>query len=211
MTLSLEEKQMQEIEDVLSYWLTPSPRTEAEAEARKEFWFTGSAAIDEEIRRRFGALVAAARAGRCDDWSATPRGALALIILIDQFSRNLYRGTPEAFSHDGVALALARAGFDAGHFDAFDPVERMFAALPFRHAEDLASQKRGVALAVTDALSGPAHLEAFLIYSVDWARKHLDVIVRFGRFPHRNPALGRPSTPAELEYLAYLKRARQWL
>ena len=202
---------MQEIEDVLSYWLRPSPTTEAEAEARKEFWFNGSAAIDEEIRVRFRALVEAARAGGLAAWSATPRGALALIILIDQFSRNLYRGTPAAFSHDGVALDLARAGFDAGHFDACDPVERMFAALPFRHAEDIDAQKRAVALAVADALTGPPHLEAFLIYSVDWARKHLDVIVRFGRFPHRNAALGRPSTPAEVEYLAYLKRARQWL
>jgi len=202
---------MNEIEDVLSYWLTPSPQSAAEAEARKEFWFTGSAAIDDEIRRRFGGLVAEARAGARDGWSATPRGALAFIILVDQFSRNLYRGTPEAFSHDGVALQLARAGFDAGRFDALDPLERMFAALPFRHAEDVESQKRAVALAVTDALAGPPHLEDFLIYSVDWARKHLDVIVRFGRFPHRNAALGRPSTPAEVEYLAYLKRAGQWL
>ncbi|HEY8923394.1 MAG TPA: DUF924 family protein, partial [Polyangia bacterium] len=142
---------MNEIEDVLSYWLTPAPRTAAEAEARKEFWFTGSAAIDEEIRRRFGALVAEARAGARAGWSATPRGALALIILVDQFSRNLYRGRPEAFSHDGVALGLARAGFDAGQFDAFDSIERMFAAMPFRHAEEIEAQKRGVALAVTDA------------------------------------------------------------
>jgi uncharacterized protein (DUF924 family) len=202
---------MHEIEDVLSYWLTPSPRTAAEAEARKEFWFTGGAAIDEEIRTRFGALVAEARSGARAGWSATPRGALALIILIDQFSRNLYRGTPEAFSHDGVALGLARAGFDAGWFDALDPIERMFAAMPFRHAEEVEAQKRGVALAVTDALASPPHLEEFLIYSVDWARKHLDVIARFGRFPHRNAALGRASTPAEAEYLAYLRRARQWL
>jgi uncharacterized protein (DUF924 family) len=87
----------------------------------------------------------------------------------------------------------------------------MFAALPLRHAEDLESQKLGVALAVRDALGATPLLEEFLIYSVDWARKHLDVIVRFGRFPHRNAALGRKSTPSELEYIEYLKLAGQWL
>jgi uncharacterized protein (DUF924 family) len=200
-----------EIEDVLSYWLQPQPRTAAEVEARKEFWFTGSEATDQEICRRFGALVARARAGELAAWSETWRGSLALIILIDQFSRNLHRGTAAAFSHDPVGLALTRSGFEGGRFDDLDPIERMFAALPFRHAEDVESQKRAVALAVKDALTGAPHLKDFLVYSVDWARKHLDVIVRFGRFPHRNAALGRVSTPDEVEYLAYLKLAGQWL
>jgi uncharacterized protein (DUF924 family) len=202
---------MGEMEGVLSYWLHPRPRTAAEAEARKQFWFTGGEAIDREIRERFGGLVAQARSGALDAWSDSPRGALALIILIDQFSRNLHRGTPEAFSRDPAALALAQAGFDAGRFDQLDPIERLFAALPFRHAEDVESQKRAVALAVKDALAGEPHLQDFLVYSVDWARKHLDVIVRFGRFPHRNAALGRPSTPEEVEYLAYLRRVGEWL
>jgi uncharacterized protein (DUF924 family) len=202
---------MREIEDILTYWLEPRPRTAAEAEARKQFWFTGGEAIDQEIRRRFGGLVAQARAGELGAWTETPRGTLALIILIDQFSRNLYRGTPEAFSCDPMALVLARAGFEAGRFEHLDPLERLFAALPFRHAEDVESQKRAVALSVTDALAGEAYLQDFLVYSVDWARKHLDVIVRFGRFPHRNAALGRPSTPEEVEYLAYLERVGQWL
>jgi uncharacterized protein (DUF924 family) len=131
--------------------------------------------------------------------------------LIDQFSRNLYRGTPQAFSHDPVALGLAQTGFTSGRFDQLDAIERMFAALPFRHAEEVEAQKRGVELAVKDALTSPPYLKDFLIYSVDWARKHLDVIVRFGRFPHRNAALGRVSTAEELEYIAYLKWAGQWL
>jgi len=202
---------MREIEEILSYWLHPRPATAAEAEARKQFWFTGGEAIDREIRQRFGGLVAQARAGALEAWTETPRGTLALIILIDQFSRNLHRGTPEAFSRDPVALELARAGFEAGRFDELDPIERLFAALPLRHAEDVESQKRAVALSVKDALTGEPYLQDFLVYSVDWARKHLDVIVRFGRFPHRNAALGRPSTPEELEYLAYLKRVGQWL
>jgi uncharacterized protein (DUF924 family) len=206
-----EAEQIEQIENVLSYWLSPQPQTEAEIEARKALWFTGSEATDQEIRRRFAGLVAQARAGELDGWSATPRGALALIILIDQFSRNLHRGGAAAFSHDPMGLALARAGFDSGRFEELDPIARMFAALPFRHAEEVEAQKRGVALAVKDALAGAPYLKDFLVYSVDWARKHLDVIVRFGRFPHRNAALGRASTSEELEYLAYLKLAGQWL
>ena len=200
-----------QFDDVLSYWFEPRPTTPAELEAKKQFWFIGGQAIDEEIRARFGALLSKARAGELTAWTETPRGTLALLIVLDQFSRNLYRGTPEAFSHDPFCLELARAGFDSGSFDEFDPVERMFAALPFRHAEDVEAQKRGVVLAVKDALTATPLLLDFLVYSVDWARKHLDVIVRFERFPHRNKAMGRPSSPDELEYLSYLQIAGQWL
>lgn len=200
-----------EIDEVLAYWLLPKPLTAAEVEARRQFWFEGSTDIDREIRTRFGALVARARAGELDAWMESPRGILALLILLDQFSRNIHRGTPEAFSHDPIALEIARAGFDTGRFEGFDVIDRMFLALPFRHAEDVESQKRAVELAVKDAHVGALHLLDFLVYSVDWARKHLDVIVRFGRFPHRNATLGRTSTPEELSYLAYLKRAGQWL
>lgn len=202
---------MSAIEDVLSFWLGAEPGSEAEAEARKQFWFGGGGPLDRDIQERFGGLVQQARAGELDRWAETPRGSLALIILIDQFSRNIYRGSPDAFSCDGKALALAHAGFDAGHFDGFGVMERLFAALPFRHAEDVEDQKRAVSLAVQDAIAGKAWLRDFLVYSVDWARKHLDVIVRFGRFPHRNATLGRPSSQGELEYLAYLKLAGQWL
>ncbi len=200
-----------EFAEVLSYWFEPRPTTAAELEVRKQFWFVGAPSIDDEIRTRFGTLVERARAGELTAWTETARGTLALLILLDQFSRNLYRGTPGAFSLDPLCLELARQGFDSGRFDELDPIERMFAALPFRHAEDVESQKRAVALAVKDALSATPLHEDFLVYSVDWARKHLDVIVRFGRFPHRNKALGRTSTAEELEYIAYLARVRQWL
>lgn len=198
-------------DDVLAYWLGPTPKTSDELEAKKQTWFAGGPAIDDEIRARFGELVANARAGALAAWTQTPRGTLALLVVLDQFSRNLYRGTPDAFSHDPICLELARDGFASGRFDELDAIERMFAALPFRHAEDVEAQKRGVALAVQDALDASAVTKDFLVYSVDWARKHLDVIVRFGRFPHRNRALGRPSTSEELDYLAYLELAGQWL
>ena len=199
------------IDEVLSYWLGRRPETPDELEARKQFWFYGGESVDQEVRARFGELVAKARTGELQAWTQTPRGTLALLILLDQFSRNLYRGTPDAFSHDPICLELALAGFDSGRFDELDAIERMFAALPFRHAENVEAQKRGVALAVRDALDTTPLLKDFLVYSVDWARKHLDVIVRFGRFPHRNRALGRPSTREELDYLAYLELAGQWL
>jgi uncharacterized protein (DUF924 family) len=199
------------IDDVLAYWLEPRPTSPAELEAKKQFWFSGGPSVDQEIRAHFGELVVKARSGELTAWTGTPRGTLALLVLLDQFSRNLYRGTPEAFSLDPLCLELARAGFDSGRFDELDPIERMFGALPFRHAEDVESQKRGVALAVQDALHAAPQFKDFLIYSVDWARKHLDVIVRFGRFPHRNKTLGRASTPDEIDYLAYLELAGQWL
>jgi uncharacterized protein (DUF924 family) len=202
---------MNDIDRLLSYWLEPVPTSEAEVEGKKAFWFQGSADIDRDIRERFGALVERARRGDLDAWIESPRGTLALIILIDQFSRNLYRGTPAAFACDPLALGLARQGYESGRFRDFGTLEHLFAAMPFRHAEDIETQKRAVALAVGDALHAEPHLKSLCVYSVDWARKHLDVVVRFGRFPHRNVALGRSSTPEELEYLAYLKAAGQWL
>jgi uncharacterized protein (DUF924 family) len=202
---------MNEIEDVLTFWLDPFPTSAAQAEERKAFWFGGNADLDRQIRERFGPLVERARSGELDAWTTTLRGTLALTILIDQFSRNLHRGTPQAFSADHRALDIVARGYDAGSFDGATFVEDFFLAMPFRHAEEVEPQKRGVALAVRAALRAPPELLDLAIYSVDWARKHLDVIVRFGRFPHRNAAMGRASTPEEVEYLAYLKAAGQWL
>jgi len=199
------------IDEVLSYWFGAPAQTAADLEQKKGVWFTGSDAVDREIRARFGNLVAKARAGELASWTETPRGTLALMVLLDQFCRNLFRGTPDAFSHDPICLEIARRGFDTGFFDPLDVIERMFVALPFRHAEEVDAQKRGVALAVKDAMAGAPFQRDFLVYSVDWARKHLDVIVRFGRFPHRNKAVGRVSTADEIEYLDYLKLSGQWL
>ena len=198
-------------DSVLSFWFEPAPATPEDIDARNGFWFSGASAPDDEIRARFAPLVARARAGELATWSETPRGALALIILIDQFSRNLYRGRPEAFTCDDVALALARRGYDSGSFEVLGPLEHLFAAMPFTHAENVEHQKRGVALSVQRALKAPELYRKILFASVDFARKHLDVIVRFGRFPHRNAALGRASTAEEREYLDYLKLAGQWL
>ena len=198
-------------EDILRFWFCPEPKTPEEALARMGHWYGGGSDLDDEIHRRFGALVERARRGELDDWARTPRGSLALIILIDQFSRNLYRGRAAAFSHDGKALQLARDGYDAAAFEGFGTLEHVFAAMPFCHAESLEDQRRGLHLATRNALRAPPHLLSAAQLNVDWGRKHLDVVARFGRFPHRNETLGRSSTPEEQEYLAYCKATGQWL
>jgi uncharacterized protein (DUF924 family) len=200
---------------ILEFWLEPRPVTPAENEAAWRKWFfQTSPELDRTISERFGALLERAKRGELDDWKATPRGRLALIILLDQFSRNAYRGRAEAFSADALCLELAREGYASRAFDGFALVEHLFAAMPFRHAEDLAAQRTGVDLAQRHALlaaaTAPALLGAY-VDNVDWARRHYDVIARFGRFPHRNETLRRDSTPEEREYLAYLKGVGRWL
>jgi uncharacterized protein (DUF924 family) len=204
-----------DVDQILEFWLEPKPTTLAEnAAAWQKWFFSSSPELDRAITERFGPLLERAKRRELDSWKATPRGWLALIILIDQFSRNVHRGRPEAFAADALGLALAREGYDSGAFDEFDLVEHLFAAMPFRHAEDVAAQRSAVDLAQRHAMMAAAKQPALLstyVDNVDWARRHYDVVVRFGRFPHRNATLGREPTPEESEYLAYLKAVGKWL
>ena len=163
-------------------------------------WFQRSVAYDQAIARRFGAAVAAALAGRLDGWAARSDGALALILMLDQFTRNMYRGTPQAFAGDARALALALQLVAGGVHLQWPPLQRWFAYMPLEHAEDAAIQDESVRLfeALADA-AGP-HREA-LQGALDYARRHRDVIVRFGRFPHRNAIVGRASSADEAAFL----------
>lgn len=155
-------------------------------------WFTPDAAFDGVLSARFGEALKDARAGAFDAWADTPEGALALTLILDQFPRNIYRGSPLAFAADRKALALARHSIGSGFHQRMPaPLARWF-VMPFEHAEDLDAQMRGVALFTS---MGFADL-------VRWAQLHLDIIARFGRFPHRNPILGRVSTPEEIAFLA---------
>lgn len=190
------------IDQVLEYWFGGD-----HAENYKK-WFQGGPEVDAEIRDRFLSVVEQARAGTLERWGSTPRGALAWLILVDQFSRNLYRNSPASFSCDPMALAWTRAHL--ADFEHLSTAEQLFALLPFEHAEDLDAQREGVARMTKLALRDPAGFEQ-LKGAMDYARKHLDVIARFGRFPHRNETLGRTSTPEELDYLAYGKQTKQWL
>ncbi|MCW5597279.1 MAG: DUF924 domain-containing protein [Rhodocyclaceae bacterium] len=181
--------------DVLEFWFG-APGS-AEHGSLRKCWFEKDPAFDAEIRRRFLALVDEAAAGRLDDWADRPEGLLALIVLLDQFPRNLFRDAPRAFATDAQALALAQQALAQGVDALLMPVARAFIYLPFEHSEDLAMQDRAVAL--FSALA--QHGEAFASY-LDYAERHRDVIRRFGRFPHRNAILGRASTPEEIAFLA---------
>lgn len=192
------------IAEVLTYWLGAAAPTDADALARQSLWFTKSADTDAEIGRRFGPLVEEALSGALDGWAGTARGRLALILLLDQFTRNLFRGTPRSFAGDAQALQLALDGILAGHDMAPDipSMARIFCYLPLEHAEDGPLQAQSVAaFGKLHELAAP-ELRGFFAGTLDYALKHQEVIARFGRFAHRNPILGRPSTAAEQEYLA---------
>jgi uncharacterized protein (DUF924 family) len=171
-------------EQVLDFWFAGDPATH-----RKE-WFEKSPEFDASCAQ-FADALRQAKNGALDHWAETPRGALALIVLLDQFSRNLHRNSPEAFAADAKAREIARLAIDRKFDQALGPVERLFVYLPFEHSEDLADQDQSVRLFT------PLGEEM-----ARYAEDHRDVIRRFGRFPHRNAALGRTSTPEELEYLA---------
>lgn len=181
-------------QDVLDFWFLP-PDNRDYGQARGE-WFRKDDAFDAHIRARFGTLIDAAIEGGLRAWDATPHGALARLIVLDQFTRNVYRGTPRAFAGDAQALALAVALTQAGQDQLLPPMLRAFAYLPFEHAEDLAMQARAVELFQLLSQAQPG-FDGML----DYAERHQEVIARFGRFPHRNAILGRASTPQEVEFL----------
>ncbi len=178
-------------QEVLDFWFGPP---ELRGKSRPE-WFRKDEKFDGEVWRRFGALHAAAALGECEAWRAEARSTLALVIVLDQFSRNLYRGDARAFAQDPHALACAREALARGDDEGLLPVERQFLYLPFEHSEDLADQDRAVermgALYAFEATRG----------LVEWAERHRVIVRRFGRFPHRNAVLGRTSTPEETEFL----------
>jgi uncharacterized protein (DUF924 family) len=142
-----------------------------------------------------------ARKGELDHWAETPRGRLALIIVLEQFSRNVYRGSPLSYAQDEKALELAVEGIDSGMDRELSPMERIFFWMPLGHSEDLALQERVVRHQEEEAANAPPHLRAMAEFGISQAKAARDVIARFGRHPHRNEILGRDSTPEELEYL----------
>ena len=192
----------EEFEDVLRFWF-PQHLSDNHAAMLSQFewWFRGGA--DTAIAERFAELLQRAARGDLDHWADEPRSRLALIIVLDQFSRSVHRVTPRAFAQDAKALALALEGMEIGHYATLEtPWERTFFFLPLGHSEELAHLTVAVELAEQLAEQAPAQLRKILEHSASQARGHRDVIARFGRHPHRNAVLGRPSTPEELDYLA---------
>ncbi|HLU77850.1 MAG TPA: DUF924 family protein [Burkholderiales bacterium] len=158
-------------------------------------WFRKSDAFDETIRERFESTYEAAARGELVHWQDVPESALALVIVLDQFPRNMYRGTPRAFAADPLALSVARHIVAQGWDRSMKPVERLFVYLPYEHAEDMAMQRESVRLFET------LRDDPQSVGGIDYAWRHYEIIERFGRFPHRNAILGRPSTPEEIEFL----------
>jgi uncharacterized protein (DUF924 family) len=185
---------------VLQFWFGDSP-DDAEVSRRKSrLWWGGGHALDTLVRERFGLLRQQATAGQLD-WAGTPESWLALLILVDQFSRNIFRGDPRAYEQDPLARRWAQEGLDQGRDTQLRPIQRVFCYLPFEHSENLADQQRGVALNEALASSVPANQREIFENFARYARAHRDIVARFGRFPHRNKVLGRPSTEEELEFL----------
>ncbi len=178
--------------DVLEFWFSEQSRT---------LWFEKNAAFDESIRSRFEDTMRAAAAGELEHWERTAPGALALVIVLDQFPRNLYRGSARAFAADARARQVADRAINR-RLDQETPLaQRHFFFLPFEHSESTADQERSIALfqAWAAAHDGPARDRA--LEQMRYVHRHAEIVQRFGRFPHRNEALGRESTPAEIEFL----------
>ncbi|HTP99587.1 MAG TPA: DUF924 family protein [Casimicrobiaceae bacterium] len=178
---------------ILDFWFG-APGSPERGRARKA-WYRADPVFDEEIRRRFGDAVTAALAGAYGQWSATAQGAVARILLLDQFTRNLFRGTPRAFEGDALALATSEDAVSRGVDRELGFYERWFLYMPFEHAESVPAQHRSLEL--FGELSKQMQDDDSLV----WARKHAEVVFRFGRYPHRNAILGRPSTPEEEAFL----------
>ena len=169
--------------DVVAFWFAPDVQP---------LWFAATPDFDEQLRARFLATYRAAAAGQLTDWETTAEGALALVIVLDQFPLNLFRGQPDSFVTEAAARAVADRAIARGFDQALLPVQRQFLYLPFMHSETLADQERSVRL----------YQQPGLEESLPFARHHHALIQRFGRFPHRNAILGRPSTAEERAYLA---------
>jgi uncharacterized protein (DUF924 family) len=189
-------------EELLDYWFARE-LGDAQAVLRASArWFGGAPAFDAELRARFGELPERALRGELAGWRSGAHGALARVLALDQLPRNLYRGSAQAFAFDGAASAEAQAALAAGLDRALHPVQAAFLYLPFEHAEELALQERSVELFAALQARAPAELAPLFEEYSDYARRHRAVIARFGRFPHRNAALGREPSAQERTYLA---------
>ena len=188
---------------LLSYWFGPggAPPTLAEFRERTKFWFFKDPTNDRRIRELFAADVERASVGELTVLEATPRGRLALVLLLDQFPRNLYRGSARAFATDGEALRIVLEGLEGAVDRELAVPERFMFYMPLMHAEDRAMQERSVGLFRRLREEAPPELDEELANAVKFAERHREIIERFGRYPHRNAVVGRVSTPEEEAFL----------
>lgn len=197
---------MDEARSVRNFWFGPLPLSAQDLNRRMRFWFGGEPSEvrqrrDETIRARFAALLERAACGELDAWADGPRRRLSLIILLDQFPRNIYRSTARAFAYDEQALGLTLSGMQCAADAALDVVERIFFYMPLQHSESREVQDESVAAYRRLLGEAPRELQPFFASSARSAENHRAIIEQFGRFPHRNEILARTSTPQEFEWL----------
>jgi uncharacterized protein (DUF924 family) len=198
MTGDMTDDMTEHIDNILAFWFGKLDETGLCLEDRNPLWFTASDNTDATCRTQYGQLVERALAGELDSWADTDDGLIALIILLDQFTRNSYRGTARAFAGDSRALALAQDTIASGRYQRLPAIYQVFLYMPLEHNEDAEVQEECVTLFEELAgITGNAQITSFTRY----AAAHSDVIAQFGRFPHRNVLLGRESTAEELAYL----------
>jgi uncharacterized protein (DUF924 family) len=185
---------MNKVTEILDFWFG-KPETSEYGKPRP-VWFKSDPHFDDQIQERFGEVYQFAQSGLLEGWKQFPASCLALIITLDQFPRNLYRGTPAAFATDGMALEIAKYAVEIGIDRELWPVQRWFIYLPFEHSENLEDQTESLRLFTTLAADADSQ------QAISSARTHYELIQTYGRFPHRNPILNRASTPAEIEFLA---------
>jgi uncharacterized protein (DUF924 family) len=186
-------------EEVLRFWLGEPGEPPL---ARSETWYKKDDDFDRQIRERFESLLEAGVRGELAEWKATPRGRLALVVMYDQFSRNMFRGAARMFAQDGLARDMALHAIGQGDEGQLTHVERQFLYMPFVHAEDVDLQRKGVAAFTRLRDQAPPDLRESFANALHYAKLHADIIERFGRFPHRNALLSRPSTREEELFLA---------
>lgn len=190
-----------EPQEILEFWFGSAADDPAEAAAREDFWFGASAEIDAEIGERFASTVEAAARGDLEAWTRESRSTLALVLTLDQFPRNIGRGSARAFAHDAQALRVTKDAVATGTLGRLALLEQAFLILPYQHSESLEDQRTSVRLSVEIARAAPAPWRAILEKYLSFAMQHHALIERFGRFPHRNRALGRDATAEEEAYL----------
>jgi len=184
--------------DVIQFWFSTDPKNPLQNQMS---WWKKDSAFDKDIKQRFGATLTQAVNGELDHWLDTPEGTLAFIILLDQFSRNIYRNTPKAWAQDSLALTTARDAIKHGFDKKLSITERMFFYMPLMHSENLSTQDESIAQFTQLANDGDASIKEAIDGNLSYAHAHRDIIAKFGRYPHRNKILRRESTKEEIEFL----------
>lgn len=191
-----------DIDAIIGFWLGASLEGPEAAFARRDWWYTGGATVDDEIRARFGTLVEEACCRKLSDWQSKAEGAFALVLLLDQFTRNIYRNTPQAYAGDQIAFNVVQYAIDRKLDRELHPVSRIWLYHPFHHSEQIEQQDRGILLLNDLLRKSPSDWHPYIQRSISGWTRHRDIVARFGRFPHRNAVLRRVSTEVEMVFLS---------